>query len=347
MKKSEDIDSEWLVVVPTVQLTVSNESPINGAWRVGDITFMSSEALAVYLQPPNLRCDLNPKTWEIVMSDPRIGEHKAFAVTTRMGNPKDLRKTVFRDVREAAHVLAATSGLIAKRSLMQGFTLQGSPIVSSRKEIFLDRADSNISGHWNQHGMLQPFALDANWHDLATRTGIVALFDRVVDPSIDPMWRRQIKSGAAMLGKSLMALERADAFLLDVMGLETLLTVKGERNGTKLAQRIKGMVGWHLQTHRPGYVAEIEQLHKVRCEIVHDSDFSNLTTELLLQADMYLANSLLNIVNVPALFPSKSSMITVADDFAVNENWPTDGSVPFRWVGNPNFSPADLELPLW
>jgi hypothetical protein len=347
MTKSEDIDSTWLVVVPTVQLTVSNEPPISGAWKVGDITFMSKEALAAYLHPPTLHRELNPRTWEIVMSDPRIGEHQAFAVATRTGNPKELRKTVFRDFREAVHVLASSNGLVTKRSSMQGFTLQGSPIVSSRKEIFLDQVGGNISGHWNQHGMLQPFVLDANWHKLATESGIVALFDRVVDLSIDPTWRRQIKSGAAMLGKSLMALERADAFLLDVMGLETLLTVRGERNGTKLAQRIKGMVGWHLQIRRPAYVAEIEQLHKVRCEIVHDSDFSNLTTELLLQADMYLFNSLLNIVNVPALFPTKRAMMAAADGFAINENWPTDRSVPFRWVGNPNLSPIDLELPLW
>ena len=195
--------------------------------------------------------------------------------------------------------------------------------------------------------MLMPFELDAVWHNAVSMSGMVNLFARIGDPNLDPNWQRQIKSGAAMLGKSLMALERADAFLIDVMGLETLLTVRNERNGTKLAQRIQGMVGWHLKVNRPGYADEIKRIHSVRCEIVHDSDFTNLTTELLLQADMYLLNSLLNIVNLPALFPTKDAMIAVADGYAANENWPTDGSVPFRWLGNSTFTAAELDLPLW
>lgn len=347
MPTPEDTNSSWLVIVPTVQLTISNNSPINGSFKVGDVTFMSKEAMADFLRPPNLQYVANDQTHKVVMTNPIMGEHQAFAVTTRTGNPKVLRKTVFRDLREAAHVLAATNAIVSKRSSMRGFTLQGSPIVSGRKDVFLDQVGTKISGNWNQQGMLMPFDLDSVWHNAVTMSGMINLFDRIVDPSLDPDWRRQIKSGAAMLGKSLMALERADAFLLDVMGLETLLTVRRERNGEKLAQRIKGMVGWHLRGVRPQYVQEIKRIHEVRCEIVHDSDFSNLTTELLLQADMYLVNSLLNIVNLPTLFPSKSAMIAVVDGYAANENWPTNGSVPFRWFGNPNFSPADLDLPLW
>ena len=92
---------------------------------------------------------------------------------------------------------------------------------------------------------------------------------------------------------------------------------------------------------------EIGSIHAVRCEIVHDSDYRNLTTELLLLADMYLSNSLLNIVYLRNLFPDKDSLVTVLDGFAQHQNWPTDGSIPFRWFGNSTFSAADLDLPLW
>ena len=347
MPKPEDTHSTWLVVVPTVQLTVSNDPPVGGQWKVGDVTFMSKEALAAFLHPPNLPYEPSEQTLKAVTTSPGMGEHQGFAVTSRSGTPAELRKTVFRDLREAAYVLAATNAIVSKRSSMRGFTLQGSPIVSGKKDAFLDLVGTNLAGNWNQHGMLLPFELDAVWHNTVSMSGLVNLFDRIVDPNLDPNWLRQIKSGAAMLGKSLMALERADAFLIDVMGLETLLTVRNERNGAKLAQRIKGMVGWHLRANRPDYVDEIKRIHAVRCEIVHDSDFTNLTTELLLQADMYLLNSLLNIVNLTALFPTKDAMIAVADDYAADENWPTDRSVPFRWLGNSTFTAAELDLPLW
>ena len=62
---------------------------------------------------------------------------------------------------------------------------------------------------------------------------------------------------------------------------------------------------------------------------------------------MYLANSLLNIVRLPAVFPDKATLAGTLDGYAYNENWPTDGSLPFGWFGNPQFSQADLNLPLW
>jgi len=107
------------------------------------------------------------------------------------------------------------------------------------------------------------------------------------------------------------------------------------------------MTGWHLGSARPNYRNEIQRIHGVRCEIVHDSDYSNLTTELLLQADLYLANSLLNIVTLPAVFPDKNTLAATLDGFATNQNWPTNGSIHFRWFGNTQFTPADLDLPLW
>ena len=192
-----------------------------------------------------------------------------------------------------------------------------------------------------------PFDLDGTWHNAITQTGIIDLFTRIVDPALPADWRRQIGSAAAMLGRSLMSLDLADAFLLDVIGLETLLTRQGERNGRRLAQRIKGMTGWHLRSHRPNYEQEIRSIHSIRCEIVHDSEYSNLTIEELLLADMYLANCLLNVVRLPQVFPDKATLASTTDGFAQHENWPMDGSIPFRWFGNATFDANDLDLPLW
>jgi hypothetical protein len=144
-----------------------------------------------------------------------------------------------------------------------------------------------------------------------------------------------------------MSLDRADAFLLNVIGLETLLTRQGERNGKKLAKRIKGLSGWHLRKANPNYEAEIKSIHETRCAIVHDSDYSDLSIEMLLRADSYLANGLLNVVSNPTLFPSKDELVRVADSYAAKENWPNDGSIGFKWFGNATLSPDDLALSIW
>ncbi|WP_088255568.1 hypothetical protein [Fimbriiglobus ruber] len=338
---ANDVQGTWLVIVPMFQLEVSDDPPVNGRWDVGDVAFVSRAKLATILQPPTLTNLPRPNAWEKI-----TGDDASFAVIKLTGTPNQLRRTMFRELREAANILAATAGFYGKRHHVSGFTLKGYPAFTAKNDRFIQTDGTAFCGNWNQRGFLHPFTLDANWHRAISDTGIIDLFARINDTA-DATWRRQIRSGAAMLGRSLMSLDLADAFLLNVIGLETLLTKPRERNGPKMFKRIKGMTGWHLRTARRNYEAEINNIHGVRCEIVHDSDYSNLTVELLLQSDLYLTNSLLNIVRLPAVFPDKATLVTTLDGYATNENWPTDGSLPFRWLGNPYFSQADLDLPLW
>ena len=258
----------------------------------------------------------------------------------------ELRREVFLDIKLAANVLASTEAFYGRRYQKHGFSLNGSPIQKQSQDIFVETVGKGFCGNWHNQGVLFPFALDAPWHESITSVGISELFNRIVDPNLAQSWRRQIASAASRLGKSFMSLDLPDAFLDDVIGLETLLTRRGERNGHRLSQRIKGMIGWHWKACRPDYEDEIRRIHKVRCDIVHDSDYSNLTVELLLEADMYLANSLLNVVRLPSLFPDKKTLASVTDGYAKNENWPTDGSVVFRWFRNAD-DPRDLALRLW
>lgn len=338
----DDNHGIWMVIVPMFQLEISDDPPINGRWDVGEVSFVSRAQLAATLNPPTLTNLPRQSVWKRITE-----EDDGFAIITLTGTPNELRHSAFRQLREAASILASTAAFYGKRHQVSGFTLKGYPAFTAKNDRFIQTDGTAFCGNWNQRGFLHPFVLDANWHRAITQSGIIDLFARINDSTLSADWRRQIRSGAAMFGRSLMSLDLADAFLLDVIGLETLLTRQGERNGRRLYQRIKGMTGWHLRTARPKYEDEIRRIHDVRCEIVHDSDYSNLTIELLLQADMYLTNSLLNIVRLPAVFPDKAALAATLDSFAANENWPTDSSIPFRWFGNPHFSQADLVLPLW
>lgn len=337
-----DVQGTWLVIVPMFQLEVSDAAPINGRWNVGDVSFVSRAQLIATLNPPTLTNIPRPEVFQRI-----TGDDDSFAIITLTGTPNQLRRSVFRQLREAANILASTVAFYGRRHHVSGFGLKGYPAFTAKHDRFIQTDGTAFCGNWNQRGFLHPFRLDAEWHNAITQSGIIDLFTRIVDNNLNADWRRQIRSGAAMLGRSLMSLDLTDAFLLNVFGLETLLTKQGERNGRLLFKRIKGMTGWHLGTARPNYQNEINSIHSVRCEIVHDSDYSNLTAELLLQADMYLANSLLNIVTLPAVFPDKNTLAATLDGFATNQNWPTYGSIPFRWFGNAQFTQADLDLPLW
>ncbi len=337
-----DDHQSWILIVPVAQLRISNGPPINGKWSVGDVTFYSKEALEQHLQPPNVATTLGDNARRFV-----FGDSESFAVAMRQGKPDEIQGSAFFDLRIAAQTLAATAAFYGRRHLSSGFALKGYPIHTAKHVAFIEAHGTRLESRFGQRGMLLPFELDERWHASITESGISLLFDRVEDQSLDPDFRRQINSAAALLGRSVMSLELADAFLLDVIGLETLLMRRGERNGRRLSRRIKGMTGWHLKQVNPNYVDEIVKIHEVRCEIVHDALYANLTARLLLQADRYLMNALLNVVRLPKVFPNKDQLASILDGFADKENWPTDGSISFAWFGNPDFDAKDLALELW
>jgi hypothetical protein len=123
--KSEDVASTWQVVIPMVQLRISNDPPIGGCWQVGDVCLMSKQAAKDRLKPPHVFADLTPEHAKHV-----FGDAQAFAVMQSTGTPKDLQKTVFREVREARDILAATDAFYGSRHHNSGFNLQGYPIIT-------------------------------------------------------------------------------------------------------------------------------------------------------------------------------------------------------------------------
>jgi aspartyl-tRNA(Asn)/glutamyl-tRNA(Gln) amidotransferase subunit C len=341
-KKAEDTFGRWAFIAPMASLTINDEAPLNGHFRVGDVIFCSRKYLETNLQ----------QLYPIVKLSDFVKLHifrdfLSFVVTERTGIPSRIQSDIFSDVREASNILSATASFYSSRSHSCGFTLHGYPMHTSKYNTFLQIDGTAFYGTIGHKGMLFPFTLDPVWHNTIVTSGLDHLFEAIDNPNLDTNWRRQIRSGASMLGRSLMSLELADAFLLNVFGLETLLTNQNERNGNSLTNRIVGLTGWHLQQFRPNYEIEIRQIHNIRCEIVHDSNYRNLTTEFLLLSDMYLKNILLNIVINQNHFKTKQAMIDIIEGFNKTQTWPIDGSVQLRWIGNTSFNPRDLALSLW
>ncbi len=338
-------NSTWQVVVPVTGLVVDDRPPINGLWRVGDVRFMSPAAAQAYLQPPTTYSSISQNAFDMLRGP--AGHADALAIVQREGTPAELRPRVFTELREAVNILASTAAFWTSRHHNCGFALSGDPRFAAKTDTFIDTTSAAWYRSAKTEGHVQPFELNAQWHNAISTAGIDRLFAVIDDQSIDAAWRRQIRASAAMLGQSMMSLKRADAFLFNVIGLETLLTRQGERNGTKLTQRIKGLTGWYLRSKRPTYEAEIKSIHQVRCAIVHDADYSNLTVEELLLSDLYLRNALLNVVLNARYFPTKDAMIAILDGWANQETWPSNGPEVLRWCGNVQLSQQDLALHVW
>jgi hypothetical protein len=336
------IDASWLIIIPIDNLVISDEPPICGKFQVGDVQFMSRNKAESFLQPPNISAPLSDYKRSIVMD-----KHETLAIVQRQDTPANLLQIVFRDVREAVGILAATDAFYGTRRMMHGFNILGYSRVTQRIASFVGSTQPHFFFERSHDGGIMTWSLDREWHDNIDTTGLLQLFDAINDHNLDTAWRAQIRGASAFLGRSLMSHERTEAFLFDIFALETLLTRRGERNGRMLARRIKGIAGWHLKNHRPNWEQEIGDIFEVRCEAVHDADYGQLTMEHLLLADIYIKNVLLNVVLNRSTFTSKDALIATIDGWAGSELWPSDGSFNLRWIGSTTFNPDDLELPLW
>jgi hypothetical protein len=99
------IAANWLIIVPMFHLEISDNAPIYGQWKVGDVTFLSRQQLAATLRPPTLTNDPSPYVWQKI-----VDKDSSFATISLTGTPNALRRSVFFRLREAASILASTAG---------------------------------------------------------------------------------------------------------------------------------------------------------------------------------------------------------------------------------------------
>jgi hypothetical protein len=336
--------ADWLFLVPIENLIISDEPPIGGTWHVGPVRFLSKAAAAELIAgSPQTKS----KSFDLLAKD--LSAFTAFGAITMRGDGDALRPQVFSDIRRACHFLAATTSFYAgRRDTVTGFAPAGYPMHTRRNVYSLDVNSHAHAAHWSHSGPTRPFEVNAHWHTFCDALGLLSMFQIHNDAAIDPAWRRQIIDGTAMLGRSINSLELTEAFIHDIVGLETLLTRPRERSGTVLARRLKGLVGWAAPARIPDYETEIADLHQIRCDIVHDADYSRLTPESLLKADFYLEMAILNIVQNPRFFTSKSLLASKLDQWATSGTWPM--AVPkLIWISRgPNSIPdAAKSLKLW
>ena len=225
-------------------------------------------------------------------------------------------------MRRACFILAAASSFALGRNRSTGFGLAGNAFISNNQVNFFEMGGNTWEMGIRNEGGLMPLQLDADWLRRLKETRHDQIIDRVFDSALNQDWKRQITQATVLLGRSLLSTNLTDAFLLNVIGLETLLTRQGERNGKILSQRVLGLTGWNFVSDLATYEKHVKNIHAIRCEFVHDSDYRNLTVENLLWSDAIFRNCLWNICLYPKFFPAKEAMADLVDGYASSRSWP-------------------------
>ncbi len=133
-----DVQGTWLVIVPMFQLEVSDDTPINGRWNVGDVSFVSRAQLIATLNPPTLTNIPRQAVFQTI-----TGEDNSFAIITLIGTPNELRRiSVSSTSRSSNHFGINRRVLRQTTSCVRIHAERLSRLHSEARSLHPDRRDS-------------------------------------------------------------------------------------------------------------------------------------------------------------------------------------------------------------
>lgn len=116
-----------------------------------------------------------------------------------------------------------------------------------------------------------------------------------------------------LASKSQSTDDLAQAFLLNVIALETILTAEGDSIQDALPAPAEALLGWVGFWEMDQYTERIRDLYRKRCRLVHDGRLDDITVEDLLFSDDLLFNLLLNLARHPSIFCDTDSIRRFAE----------------------------------
>lgn len=328
-KETESTGIQNLVIfVPMSNLYISNEPPINGEWKVADVNFISKEVAHKREDNEAIKHSHAP----------------AFAIIEKKDSAKNTYKSIFKTVNNAKNILIASHAFLFSRSAHINCSIFGYPDAVTLKCNILNKDTGGIISYNECDRTLSPININGEWlASISDTTWLISLFEILTSSTVDYRWKMEIYRAAETIGRSLGALDRSNALFLNVIAMEILLTHPGERNAKKLTDRFECIFSW-LGESKPDFSSEIKNIYDARHKVIHEGDYSKISTALIHLSDCYAHNALINVVSNVNNFKSKNDFIVKMEGYNKSGCYPC--TLKSQWFDYPFKSHLD-GLSLW
>ncbi|MHC4215145.1 MAG: hypothetical protein ACYSWP_17430 [Planctomycetota bacterium] len=159
-------------------------------------------------------------------------------------------------------------------------------------------------------GKIGDLCLDKNWENWQKEIFFFKLLKIIKEEGIvDSSWRYNLYRVSRLIGQSLTSNNIAQAFLLNMIAIESLLTRQGDKYTEVLPERIEAFIGWVGYWGIENYKEQIKSVYTKRCQYVHDGNDTNIEIRDILFADDILLNILSNLISHNNIFKSKEDVI--------------------------------------
>lgn len=128
-----------------------------------------------------------------------------------------------------------------------------------------------------------------------------------------PHWYSTVVRAAELAGRSYLSTSIIDAFIYNMIALESLLLAPKDKRQPVLVDRVNALFGWRLEDHANGWKDIVDRLYMLRCEYVHSGASDKVSGIDLYHADTLLQNLLRNVCMFSARFTSKNAIIEHAE----------------------------------
>jgi hypothetical protein len=307
----DDISEErgtWVFLIPISNLKLTEAT--NFEFRIDRVTFVAGDKLARRRKRfglPNRLSELRERrkrVREVVFDSP------CFATLRQKGKLKDFEREVFDLIREELAILALSQLGYARRRDIYSPSISNENPMSSRS-YYVTNADkgSGRESHSvvaNQGSLL----LSAKWQNFHQKLFFFDLL-RILrgNTKVSKGWRNNLRNAAILVGQSQVSRDLPQAFLWNMIALETLLTQQGDTYMDALPTRAEAFIGWTGFWKVEGFEERIRDVYQKRSSLVHAGKRDLITRSDLFFTDNLLLNLFLNIVGHHGLFASKSSVI--------------------------------------
>lgn len=309
----KDHHAEWVFIAPLAGINLTKA--IGNEFKILNVILVEKNKLTRIGERLGLELRSNEIKKQITESHYWQGpKANIYAIIRHTGTPKDISNKCLTTLKEELYILASSQLGYGKRRSNAHPSLMGDQNIGKISYLFLD-PNSKARLYSNQlTGKYMVLTLDKNWKHHHKASFFIKLLNLLNEKSsISGGWRKLLKRAAIMIGQSQCSNDLVHSFLWNMMVIEMLLAVRGDKYIDILPERIEALLGWVGFWSTNNYSQRIKEVYKKRCKLVHVGQWETINIADLLFTDDLLLNLLVNIVNHPKILNSKKSVIDFAD----------------------------------
>lgn len=309
--KVRDKTGNWIFISPIEGVSLTSETSFE--FTIDRVTLVSKARLRRVRKRLGFTesfGDISKRIGKVNPVNELLSESEVFAVYRCKGKGSELEHEMKREVTRELDYFSASQLIFTKRGRSASPRLSQGRNINSLAYLMYLRAKKDFAIHQSLTGRYNSITIDKHWKEYQSES-FFAEFLNILQrkKNISTAWRKDILNSTLLAGRSQSTDIRVNAFLWNMIAIETLLTRSNDKYSIELPKRVYAFLGWLNDWAENDFQQRISKLYKKRCEIVHAGNIDTVEPEDLIFSDVLLYNTLNNILLHLDIFSSKDKLI--------------------------------------